>query len=99
MKPISSEVNNLVYNLFKKRHPILAEIIINWEKIVGVKFSSKATPVKISTRKESRKKINILYIKTDNSSISMEISYHKELMIERMAIYLGYKAIHKIIIK
>jgi hypothetical protein len=31
-----------------------------------------------------------------NSSASMEISYYQGIIIERIAIYLGYKAIHKI---
>lgn len=96
MKPISIEINKLVHKIFKKQHPILAEIIVNWARVVGVKFHEKATPLKIVTSKENGKKINILYISAENSSISMEISYQQELIIERIAIYLGYKAIHKI---
>jgi len=37
-----------------------------------------------------------LYIASDNSSASMEIAYQQELILERIAIYLGYKAVHKI---
>jgi hypothetical protein len=96
MKPIITEVNKLVHNIFKRQHPILAEIIVNWGKIVGIKFCEKAMPLKIVTSKEGGKQINILYISAENSSISMEISYQQELIIERIAIYLGYKGIHKI---
>jgi len=96
MKPIATEINKLVHNIFKRQHPILAEIIVNWGRIVGVKFQEKAMPLKIITSKEGGKKINILYISAENSSISMEISYQQELIIERIAIYLGYKGIHKI---
>ena len=96
MKPIITEVNKIVYKIFKQQHPVLAELIINWSKIVGTKFSSNSMPLKITSTKEKGKKINILYISADNSSISMEISYQQELIIERIAIYLGYKGIHKI---
>lgn len=96
MKPIVDEVNKLVRNIFKKQHPILAEIIINWSKIVGLKFSKNSMPLKIISSKEGGKKINILYVTSENSSISMQIAYQQELIIERIAIYLGYKAIHKI---
>jgi hypothetical protein len=96
MKPIITEVNKLVHKVFKRQHPILAELIVNWGKIVGVKFNDKVTPLKIVTATENSKKINILYIAAKNSSISMEISYQQELIIERIAIYLGYKGIHKI---
>lgn len=96
MKPIVGEVNKLVQNVFRRQHPILAEIIVNWGKIVGVKFSQNSMPLKIISSKERGKKINILYISSENSSASMEIAYQQELIIERIAIYLGYKAIHKI---
>ena len=96
MKPLNVEVNRLIHSIFKKKHPILAEIMINWGKIVGVKFSTKAAPLKITKSIESGKKINILHISAENSSISMEMSYQQELIIERIAVYLGYKGIHKI---
>jgi hypothetical protein len=96
MKPIITEVNKLVHNIFKKQHPILAEIIVNWQKIVGAKFHNKVTPLKITMSKQGGKKINILHVSAEDSSTSMEMSYQQELIIERIAIYLGYKGIHKI---
>jgi len=96
MKPLMIEVNKLVHKVFKRQHPILAEIIVNWGKIVGIKFSQNSSPLKITTSREKGKKINVLYITSDNSSASMEIAYQQELILERMAIYLGYKAVHKI---
>ncbi len=96
MRPIITEVNKLIHNVFKRQHPILAEIIVNWGKIVGIKFSDKAIAVKITSAKENGKRINMLYISAENSSISMEMSYQQELIIERIAIYLGYKGVHKI---
>ena len=96
MKPIMIEVNKLVHKVFKRQHPILAEIIVNWGKIVGVKFSQNNSPLKITTSREKGKKINVLYITSDNSSASMEIAYQQELILERIAVYLGYKAVHKI---
>mgnify|MGYP001055958200 CR=1 FL=1 len=96
MKPIIVEVNKIIYKIFKRQHPILAELIVNWSKVVGVKFSSNSMPLKIVSSREKGAKINILYIQAENSSVSMEMSYQQELIIERIAIYLGYKGIHKI---
>ncbi len=96
MKPIITEVNKIIYKIFKRQHPILAELIINWSKVVGTKFSSSSMPLKVISSREKGARINILYIQADNSSISMEMSYQQELIIERIAIYLGYKGIHKI---
>ena len=96
MKPIVNDINKLIHTIFRRQNPILAELVINWGKIVGVKFSSQSNPLKITISTERGKQINILYVAVDSSSVSMELAYQQELMIERIAIYLGYKGIHKI---
>lgn len=96
MKSISDEINNIIRKIFYKRDPILAEIIINWNKIVGVKFSTSSNPVKIIKMREKGGMVNIFHIHTTNSSLSMEMSFQKEVIIERIAVYLGFKAIHSL---
>jgi hypothetical protein len=96
MKLINNEVNKLIYKIYKKRHPLLAEIILNWQKIVGIKYSNNTWPIKISTHKEKQEKINILLVEVNNSSLSMEMAFQQDVIIERMAVYLGYKGINKI---
>lgn len=98
MKLIGEEINKKIYNILKKKNPILAELIIDWKKIVGEKFSKNSIPTKIIRSKESGKYINILYINTENSSVAMEISYQKEIILERISVYMGYKSVDKIII-
>lgn len=93
---ISEEINKIICKILKKQHPILAELLLNWGKIVGVKYSCTCSPLKITPSVEKSKKINILHIAADSDSIAVEISYQQELIIERIAIYLGYKAIEKL---
>ena len=96
MKPIADDINKIIRNIFSKNDPILAEIIMNWTKIVGYNLSQKSNPFKISTYREKDIKINVLYIRTDNAALSLEMSFQQEIIIERIAIYLGFKAIHKL---
>lgn len=96
MKPLSDDIHHIVKKIFSKQHPFLAEIIVNWGKIVGLKFSQKASPLKISRVKEKGAIINVLYIQVDNHPLSLEMSFHQDIIIERIAIYLGFKAIHKV---
>ncbi|WPY00764.1 DUF721 domain-containing protein [Candidatus Trichorickettsia mobilis] len=96
MKPIIDDINKIILNIVGKKDPLLAEIMMNWTKIVGGDFSQKSSPFKISTYREKGIKINVLYIKTDNAALSLEISFQQELIIERIAVYLGFKAIHKL---
>ncbi len=96
MKIIAGEVNSILKNIFAKKHPVLGEIIVNWGAIVGDRFALKASPLKISSMREKGKKIDILYISVQNSSLALELSFQKEIIVERIAIYLGFKAIEDI---
>ena len=96
MKLISEDIDSLVKKIFKNQHPLLAEIITNWTKIVGTKFYNNATPLKITISKEKGIKINILHVVAANPSVSMEIAYQQEIILERIAVYLGFKGIHKL---
>ncbi len=96
MKPLLGQVNNIIYKIFKNQNPTLAKIIIKWPEIVGTKFSDKVWPQKITHSRERGKKINILYVETENTAISTEIAFQQDIIIERIAVYLGYKGVHKI---
>lgn len=96
MKPIIDDINKIIYKIYKTKHPILGEIILNWQKIVGIKYSNRAAPLRISTIREKNQRINILLVEIDNSSTSVEMAFQQDIIIERMAVYMGYKAINKI---
>ena len=96
MKPIIENVNKIIYKIYKNKNPILAEIIVNWQKIVGVKYSQNTLPLKINTIRDKNQRINILMVEVSNAATSVEIAFQQEIIIERLAVYMGYKAINKI---
>ena len=96
MKPIIENVNKIIYKIYKNKNPILAEIIVNWQKIVGVKYSKNTLPLKINTIRDKNQRINILMVEVSNAATSVEIAFQQEIIIERLAVYMGYKAINKI---
>lgn len=96
MKLISQDVKSLVRKILKNHHPIFAEILINWDKIVGSKFCNKTKPLKILSVREKGQKISILQIVADNPSVALEISYYQDIIIERIAVYLGFNGISKL---
>jgi hypothetical protein len=71
-------------------------MIINWQKIVGAKYMHNSFPLKINTVREKGKKLNILIVEVNSSSASVEIAFQQDIVIERIAVYMGYKAIDKI---
>jgi hypothetical protein len=96
VKPIKDNLDLIVRRVLSKQHPLLPDIMINWKKIVGSKVSTKTYPLKITTGIHKGQKINILHVQTENSSIALEISFQQEIILERIAIYLGFKAIHNL---
>jgi hypothetical protein len=96
MKPIIENVNKIIYKIYKNKNPVLADIVINWPKIVGVKYSQNTLPLKINTLRDKNKKINILMVEVSNAATSVEIAFQQDIIIERLAVYMGYKAINKI---
>lgn len=98
MKPISNEVDKVLRGVFARHSKTFAEIMINWPKMAGLYFGYNTSPYKIATATEKKRKINILYVKVDNSATGLEFTYHQDIIMERIAVYFGYKAIDKIII-
>jgi len=96
MKPISDDIKNIIKNIFNTQHPLLRERKINWSKIVGLKFSRISSPIKIGTNREKGLLVNVLYIEVENGSILTEMSFQQEIIIERIAVYLGFKAINQL---
>lgn len=96
MKLITSDINRIIRNIIGKKDPLLAEVLMNWSKIVGDKFSKKSYPFKISTYREKGVFLKVLYVKTDNAALSLEMSFQQEIIIERIAVYLGFKAIYQL---
>ena len=85
--------------ILKRESEILREMIVGWHKIVSTEFAEDAYPARIYSIREKGDQINILVINVKNSSIGTMISYKSEMLIEKIAIYFGYKAINRINIK
>ncbi|ABV75506.1 hypothetical protein A1C_06415 [Rickettsia akari str. Hartford] len=95
MKLIKEDIDKIVRRIFAKQHPLLPAIMINWNKIVGFNFSNKALPLKITTYTYKKQKINTLFIQAEDNTIAAELPYYQDIILERIKIYLGFAAIHK----
>lgn len=98
MKPLADNINNLVRALYTQNGgKDFAEIMISWPKIVGPKYAAGCWPLKISNQTNDRLPTT-LHIGAANASIGTELSYSQNLIIEKIAIYLGKKLIEKVTI-
>ncbi len=72
------------------------EIILNWSHIVG-DYKDSATPYKLKfTKNKLNKDIKTLVINCNSSSLVYSLHFSKEVIIQRINNYFGYKAIDDI---
>ena len=98
-KLLGDSINYILRRIIGQKNKVLAEIIINWPRIVGVELSGNASPLKIYSTREKGEQINVLMVQADSSAAGLKLSYQQELVIERIAIYFGHKAVHRLKIK
>lgn len=98
MKPklLSESINQIVKKAIGGDNKVLGEMVINWNKIVGDEIADATMPSKIYSAKEKGQQINVLYINITNGAYGLKIAYQQEMIIEKIAVYFGYRAINKI---
>lgn len=95
-KLLSESIGQIVRKSIGKGNKIVSEIIINWHKVVGDEIANSSSPTNIYSTKEKGQQINILYVNVTSSAVGLKISYSQEMIAEKIAIYFGYRAVHKI---
>lgn len=96
MHLISESVNKLLYSIYESKNPLYAELVVNWKKIIGDDLARQTKPLRVSRNIVAKKERFTLLLAVSNASLAVEINYQQDLIIERIAVYFGYKAIHKI---
>ncbi|HLD77302.1 MAG TPA: DUF721 domain-containing protein [Rickettsiales bacterium] len=96
---IENKLTNLLKPLFsgnKQHFLMINNLTKNWEKIIGIKYAKLCYPKSINFAKTKQGKLTIAVF---NSAAGFAIENNSEILLEKIAILYGYKAIHKITIK
>ena len=98
-KLLGDSINFILRRIIGQKSKVLAEIIINWPRIVGADLSSNVSPMRIYSARDKGEQVNVLLVQADSSAVGLKLSYQQELVIERIAIYFGHRAVHRLKIK
>jgi len=98
-KLLGDSINFVLRKIIGQKNKVLAEIIINWPRIVGAELSRNVSPIKIYSAREKSAQVNVLLVHVDSSAVGLKLSYQQDLVVERIAIYFGHKAVHRLKIK
>jgi hypothetical protein len=93
IKRISSALGEVVNPVYKKRGFAEAKLISDWEQIVGADIAAFALPVKLSGLRTDSD--HTLVLKTSGGH-ALELQHLAPVILERIAAYMGYKAIQRI---
>jgi hypothetical protein len=95
MYSLSIHLSKLTKPLFKKRGFTEFKIIQDWDNIIGPEFAAYTNPVKIAFNDKNRKE-GTLYIEVYNNALATKLFYLEPMIIEKIAVYFGYKAVTKL---
>ncbi|CAM80875.1 DUF721 domain-containing protein [Orientia tsutsugamushi] len=97
MQLISKTTFQIIRNILSSKYgKEYADIVLYWDKIVGPKLQGQSYPYKVIYPKNSNN--CTLYVNVYDSVTNLELNFQREIITEKIAIYLGYKSIKKVVI-
>jgi len=95
VKPLSDIVPKITKDIFGKKNMLFGKLLSQWTEIVGKDLAERAVPTDIKYPKKDYKNQATLHLSV-RSSHATEISMQKDLIIERLNMFFGYKAVKDI---
>ena len=92
---LSASLNAVTTPFFKKRGFAENKIITDWNYIVGKELGNSSTPKRIAFNRD-KKTDGILTVEVYDSGIAMEMTYMEPVLIEKISVYFGYRAIARL---
>jgi hypothetical protein len=96
MHLLSNSLAKITKPIFNKYGFAHIEIVSKWSQIVGEKISNYTLPRKITYSRHAEKSEATLHIDVSSSAMATELYYLEPLILEKIAVYLGHKAISKL---
>jgi hypothetical protein len=92
-------VEQVTLKAFSKKGSTFAKLISCWKNFLPADLALRCFPQKISSHEESDHQINILHICSEDPYTTIFLTYNSEILIEKIAVFLGGKKINKINVK
>jgi len=95
LAPLTKDVNALTQHIFGERGFVGADLITNWEEIVGHEISQGVVPVRLTFPQKQRSN-GALHVRAAGGAFALLFEHQKARVIERINTYFGYPAISEI---
>ncbi len=91
---ISAILPKLTETAFEDGGSVKAKLLTQWASIVGNEIAARAQPQNV-TFSRGNTPLGTLHLEVEGG-YATEISYLEPVILEKIAVYCGYKAIHRI---
>ena len=95
-RPLSDLLPSLTSPAFGKKSALFGKLLAQWPHIVGPDVARIAMPTELKFKRQTDKSKAaqaVLYLAVEGSGTALELSYQKPLLLERINIFFGYKAV------
>lgn len=96
MTRLNHVVESLTVPLIRKRRFPSTRLIHDWTLIVGEKLARLTVPRKVTYYTRGERTVATLHIDVGDSGTAMHVTYLEPVILEKIAIYTGFKSIHRL---
>ena len=94
LESIGSIFMPIVKDMISAGDLVGADIILNWQEIVGKELASFCNPLK--TKYNPKEDHRTLYIEVPGGGFALEIQHKEQYILDKINSYIGYQAVHKL---
>ena len=95
LNSFSADISSFAAKLLGKKGMMEMKILSEWTDIVGEELAKHSLPEKISFAKDARDN-GVLHLIVSSGAYALEISHITPMILEKINVYFGYKAVAKI---
>lgn len=96
-KNLSALTSRLLRPALAKRGITCVELLSKWHEIVGISYSEITMPERVQYHTSSKgEQEAVLLLQVFSSTAAIELNYLQDQLLERIASFYGYRAIHRI---
>jgi len=96
IRPISDLVPKLIEESLGKKSLLFGKLLSEWVHIAGEEIAAKALPIELKFAKKTNQKSQAVLHLAVRSGDALELSYQKQILVERLNVFFGYAAIKDI---
>ena len=94
-RALSDMVPKLTVGIFGKKNLLFGKMMADWVSIAGPEVAAQTIPIDLKFSKKGEASQGVLHLAVQ-SAFALELSYQKNLLIERLNGFFGYPAVKEI---